>query len=467
MGLVWSGLFSLAIWLVWGISQIVDWFDSTYPLSICFRRISPFFVSITSSMATNNFDVPILIIGRIYEVRQSIKRAFGISEEEPTKTSLSSTDSSASACHSGSTSTKSSRKKTPKRPYTRSCLLWSKKENTCTLLLITTFNSTDPMSDEKLANSFSLTRKELSKRLLSIHNTKPIVGRPSIHFHTMPSSGDNLDPNRESYLVLIPVSAEPNSRWIGPTQATFHAVDLLNINELLADLTEDNRQKEELKLLRREVEFLRRENQFLKDKQLLEHEQAQIEITKKEMAKKMEETAQEKKAQDRFIATLFSEANHESDQPKQSDCETSPVSSIPQPLCHTQLWEIMQNGDDIFSDEDNDETSSFQRILSMHAVVESNASRNHRIQHWLYTSVRENPPDIDVVGIDSLSGIPQESEIGRDSTILSFDFHRLIPPFEEKQRSIFVPSSDQPCEQTEYFLRGRNRHVMTNTPALK
>ena len=178
------------------------WFNLSFVNS--FRRISTFFVSIAPSMATNYSSGSVPLVGRIYELRQSVRRAFGVSDEESTKSSVSSTDSPASDCQSGSISTKSSRKKRPKRPHTRSCLLWTKAENTCSLLLITTFDSTDPLADEKVASSFSTTRKELSKRIMAIHNTKPIVGRPSIRFQTMPASHDNLDPNRENYLVLIP-----------------------------------------------------------------------------------------------------------------------------------------------------------------------------------------------------------------------------------------------------------------------
>ena len=278
---------------------------------------------------------------------------------------------------------------------------------------------------------------------------------------------NSIQPYTVPYFSSWAVSVPINSNWHHLAQATFHAVDLLNINELLVDLAEDNRQKEELNLCRREIEFLRRENQFLKDKQLLDHEQVLIEITKKELAKKKEEMAQEKAAQHLFLLNLISEADQESDQSTQSNRETSPESSIPQPLCHTQPWKIMQNGEDIVSDEENDETSLFQRILSMHAAVESDTSRKHRVEDWLYASVWQDPPDLDVVGIDSLRDIPQKSEIGRDSTIPLFHFHRSFPPFEEQRRSSFVPLFDQPCEQTEYFLRGRKRHVMTNTPSLK
>ena len=88
-------------------------------------------------MATNT--TKDLIIGRIYEIHQSIRNAFNLESNEQTA-NYSSTNSSVTTASSESAS--SARKK-KLRPFTRSCLLWGQNQDHCIVLFITTFNDTD------------------------------------------------------------------------------------------------------------------------------------------------------------------------------------------------------------------------------------------------------------------------------------------------------------------------------------
>ncbi len=92
------------------------------------------------------------------------------------------------------------RKKKSNRPHTRACLVWNKTKEACTLLLTTTFNNKNPISNGNIANSLNLTKEELVKRLVAIHQTPPLIGRPSIRFEVMPSPDEILDVNQNSYL---------------------------------------------------------------------------------------------------------------------------------------------------------------------------------------------------------------------------------------------------------------------------
>ena len=143
-------------------------------------------------MATNT--TKDLIIGRIYEIRQSIRNAFNLESNKQTA-NYSSTNSSVTTASSESAS--SARKK-KLRPFTRSCLLWGQNQDHCIVLLITTFNDTDPVNNNQVAESFGMKKDELLKRLIPIHKTKPITGQFSIQFQQMPSIHDKLDPNPRS-----------------------------------------------------------------------------------------------------------------------------------------------------------------------------------------------------------------------------------------------------------------------------
>ena len=175
-----------------------------FSLSLSFGNFFEVFLNsilrLTSSMAmaTENLNDSLPTIGQIYELRESVRRAFGIAaEDKSTKSSVSSSGSSVG--QTTSTSSKSSRRKKPSRPETRPCLMWSKADDYCTVLLMTTFNDTNPILNEQVSASFSRTKKDFVKRLLAVQYTPPIVGRPSIRFNTLPSSGDILDLNKGNY----------------------------------------------------------------------------------------------------------------------------------------------------------------------------------------------------------------------------------------------------------------------------
>jgi hypothetical protein len=135
----------------------------------------------------------------IYELRQSIKQAFNNDQPNSTKSFLSSSGSSLSA---SSTTNTTPKKKKSNRPHTRACLVWNKTKEACILLLNTTFNNKNPISNGDIANTLNLTKEELVKRLVAIHQAPPSIGRPSIRFEVMPSPDEILDVNQNSYLEL-------------------------------------------------------------------------------------------------------------------------------------------------------------------------------------------------------------------------------------------------------------------------
>ena len=185
--------------------------------------------------------------------------------------------------------------------------------------------------------------------------------------------------------------------------------------------------------------MFRREIEFFEHKQRLDEEEEEINTAKKELDKKKKELdkkkgeiAQAKEAQDRAISIKFGELK-KSNRTEQNDGDTSPGSSISEPLCQMELWKIGKSGADIFSseDEDDDETSPFRMFSPMDAIVESNASWKHRIEDWLDKSVRQNPLELDLDGIGSPCAIPEGEGTARGSTFLSLNVYRSTFPSEE------------------------------------
>jgi hypothetical protein len=50
-----------------------------------------------------------------------------------------------------------------------------KTKDICTLLLITTFQNKNPMTNDDVANSLNITKDELVKRLVAIHPASSLV----------------------------------------------------------------------------------------------------------------------------------------------------------------------------------------------------------------------------------------------------------------------------------------------------
>jgi hypothetical protein len=80
--------------------------------------------------------------------------------------------------------------------------VWNKTKEACNLLLTTTFNNKNPISNGDIANSLNLTKEELVKRLVAIYQAPPSIGRPSIRFEVMPSPDEILDVCQNSYPEL-------------------------------------------------------------------------------------------------------------------------------------------------------------------------------------------------------------------------------------------------------------------------
>jgi hypothetical protein len=287
------------------------------------------------------------LIGRIYELRQSIKQVFDNDRPNSIKSFVLSGGSSLSA---SSTTNTTHNKKNANRPPTRACLVWNKTKETCTLLLTTTFENRNPISNDDVANSLNLTKEELVKRLFAIHQTPPLIGRPSIRFEVMPSPGDTLDVNKNSYLVLIPVVIPMNAPWSPPTQARFYSVDLLYINQLLDDLKKDM-------LHQQEITFLNKEIQFYKSKEQSEHEKVALDKEREEIKRNKEEAAKEKDEQDRIIMALGEQKSADGDETQLKNDDISIHSSIPNPLRHLTCLERKEIQDDFSSYDDNESNS--------------------------------------------------------------------------------------------------------------
>ena len=232
----------------------------------------------------------------------------------------------------------------------------------------------------------------------------------------------------------------------------------------MSNLDEDIRQQEEIQLLRREIELFRHKQRLDEEEEELNAAKKELDKKKKALDKKKGEIVQAKEEQDRAIS-IESEGAKKSNQTEGNNGDTS-GSSIPEPLCQTELWKF---GAYICSseDEDDDETSPFRMFFPMDAVVESNASWKHRIEDWLDTSVQRNPLELDLDGIGSPFAIPEGEGTAQASTCLSLNVYRSTFPFEEQRRSMFISSSHQPCDHTERSLRGRNSNVMTNISSCK
>ncbi len=201
-------------------------------------------------------------------------------------------------------------------------LCGKKTKETCTLLLTSTFRDTNPISNDDIANSLNLTKEELVKRLVAIHQVPPLIGRPSIRFEVMPSSDEVLDFNRNSYLILIPVVISINISWPPPAQARFYSVDLLHINQLLVDMKKDM-------LHQQEIDFLNKEIQFYKSKEQSEHEKVALDKEREEIKRNKEEAAKEKDEQDRIIMALGEQKSTDGDETQPKNDGISIHSSIP------------------------------------------------------------------------------------------------------------------------------------------
>ena len=353
-------------------------------------------------MATNT--TKDLIIGRIYEIHQSIRNAFNLESNEQTA-NYSSTNSSVTTASSESAS--SARKK-KLRPFTRSCLLWGQNQDHCIVLLITTFNDTDPVNNNQVAESFGMKKDELLKRLIPIHKTKPITGQFSIQFQQMPSIHDKLDPNKESYLLLIPVVVSRQIHWPEPTQTTFRCNDLLVINKVLTDLSREATQLEEISFLKKEIERLKRENERLKNEnerlkkeEISKNEENELANEKKEIEIKRTEIEKKKEETDRMILLLYGQGRLDEVEAEHDDHQTSLHSSIPEPL-FGNIWESQEVHNNIFSsDEDdyssNDEDSPMRTkiMIRENIITDEKSSFINDIEEWLNRNTFMNDISID------------------------------------------------------------------------
>ena len=229
-------------------------------LTLVRRRSSlPFAIAagplISIERMTESEDAQHVRVGWIYSIRQSVQNAFGISTT--TATSLISTSN-------GSVSTASSPTKAPtsrarSRAHTRPCVLWTQEGKKSTVLLLTTFNGRDPLHIDAAGCSIipNITPEQLRKRILAIEPTKPIPGRPSISFSTLPGVDDKVKVQENHFLLLSPVVIDEEVNWASPSNARFSCNDLLIINNMIGSLQFEQLAEEELSVVNEKADFYR------------------------------------------------------------------------------------------------------------------------------------------------------------------------------------------------------------------
>ena len=135
------------------------WFYSISLLSIIPTHLSS--RSITPSMATKNCDLPIPLIGRIYELHQSVQRTFGVVRDQSIESSLPIIVSLLSK--GASITTTSWRKGKSAGPKTWSCPAWKKRrELACTIDNNIHWYESDAVTDQS-GQRFLIRQRQIRK----------------------------------------------------------------------------------------------------------------------------------------------------------------------------------------------------------------------------------------------------------------------------------------------------------------
>ena len=232
----------------------------------------------------------------------------------------------------------------------------------CTVLLLTTFNHTDPMKADSNGKSIipNLTPDQLAKRLVAIGPTKPLIGRPSISFDRPPPIGDLVVLQENHYLILIPIRITKKIDWVPPSEAIFSCTDLLTINKLIADLQNEQIQEEEIEFYKEKLNFY--EHAGTSDKRIeeLKRRYEALEV-------KREQFKREKEEQDTVIRRCCQQRMDEGAHNQMNDRESE--SSLPIRLCRCSsplhqdrfIQYTSDSDSSIHDDDDDDERNTLSR----------------------------------------------------------------------------------------------------------
>ena len=249
-----------------------------------------------------------------------------------------------------------------------------------------------------------MSKGDLLKRLVSIHQTKEIIGRPSIYFEQTPSPDDILDVHRQSYLVLVPVTVPRSLPWPQPTRATFRYLNLLTINKLLADLAREMIQSRENNLSKKEIEF------YKNKKEHLDNEEDELASEKKVLRDERAEIDKKEEEQYQRLLLLYGKEHSNIAQEQHNDHDTSAESTIPVPLIDRSTWQSHVVHHNIFSsdDDDDDEYMNYNQdspvetniLLNTNKTVDERSSLLYKIETWLQRNDSWNATAIQNKSID-------------------------------------------------------------------